>query len=140
MPGPPELVSTAVRRERGSGWPLKVIARSNSSSTEPARRTPAWASSASTATSLAARAPVWELAARAPTRERPDFTTTIGLTRVMREAMSRKRRGLPKFSTYIRITPTWGSVSHCSRRSLPLTSGLLPIETNCEIPMPYSAA
>ena len=64
----------------------------------------------------------------------------IGFVRVMRGAISRKRRGLPKFSTYIRITPIGGSCSQCSSRSLPLTSGLLPIDTNCEMPMPYSVA
>src|SRR5574341_1036541 len=77
MPGPPELVSTAVWRERGRGRPENAMAMSNSSSMEPARSTPACASSASTAVSLAASAPVCEEAARAPTRERPDFTTMI---------------------------------------------------------------
>jgi hypothetical protein len=57
---------------------VNAIAMSNSSSIEVARSTPDCASSASTATSLAASAPVWEMAARAPTVERPDFSTTIG--------------------------------------------------------------
>ncbi len=129
-----------MRRERGSGGPENAIARSNSSSTEPARSTPAWASSASIAVSLAARAPVWEEAAFAPARERPDFTTTIGFLRVTREAISRNFLGFPKFSTYMRITPIAGSSSQCSRRSLPLTSGLFPMLTNWAMPMPYSRA
>ncbi len=81
-----------------------------------------------------------ELAARAPARERPDLTTITGFVRVRRPAISRKRVGLPKLSTYIRITCTSGSASQASSRSLPLTSGLLPTDTNCEIPIPYSLA
>ena len=79
-------------------------------------------------------------AARAPTFERPDFTTMIGLRLVRSRAISRKRRGFPKFSTYIRITPTDGSSAQCASRSLPLTSGLLPMETNWLMPIPYSLA
>src|SRR5438045_7550833 len=48
---------------------------------------------------------------------RSDFTAIIGLTRVIRDARSRNRRGFPKLSTYMRITPTAGSCSHCSSRS-----------------------
>ena len=140
MPGPPALVSTAVRRERGNALTPKPIAKSKRSSTELARSTPACASIASTAVSFAAKAPVCDEAARAPARDRPDFTTIIGLVLVMRDAISKKCRGFPKFSTYIKITFTDGSVSHRSSRSLLLTSGLLPIDTNCEIPMPYSRA
>jgi hypothetical protein len=134
------LVTTAVRRERGSGCDVNAIAMSNSSSMEVARSTPACASRASTACSLAASAPVCDDAARAPTVERPDFSTTIGFRFAMRDAISRNRMGLPKFSTYSRIVSIPGSSSHCSSRSLPLTSGLLPTDTNCAIPMPYSFA
>ena len=102
--------------------------------------TPAWDSIASTRASLAARAPVCDDAARAPTLDRPDFTTMIGFVRVIRRAISRNFRGLPKFSTYIRTSPIDGSCSQWSSRSLPLTSGLLPMETNWLIPMPYSLA
>ena len=66
MPGPPALVSTAVRRDLGAAWTENPMARSKSSSIVPARSTPAWASNASTAASLAASAPVWDDAARAP--------------------------------------------------------------------------
>ncbi len=78
---------TAVRRDFGRGWPLKAIAMSKSSSTEPARITPAWCIKASTAVSLAASAPVCEEAARAPTADVPDFTTMIGLRLEIREAI-----------------------------------------------------
>jgi hypothetical protein len=64
----------------------------------------------------------------------------IGMRRVMRDAISRNRRGLPKFSTYIRIERISGSASQHSSRSLPLTSGLLPTDTNCAMPMPNSRA
>ena len=73
---------------------------------DSARSTPACVSIASTAASFAASAPVCDEAARAPARERPDFTTITGLRLVMREAVARKRRGSPKFSTYMRITRT----------------------------------
>jgi hypothetical protein len=116
------------------------MARSKSASTEPARSTPACRRSASTAVSLAASAPVCDDAARAPTRDRPDFTTMIGFFLVTRDAISRNRVGFPKLSTYIRITPIDGSSSQARRTSLPLTSGLLPVETNWEIPTPYSLA
>lgn len=119
---------------------VKATAMSNSSSMEPARRTPACLSSASVASSLAASAPVCEDAARAPTAERPALSTMIGFFRVTRGAMWRKLRALPKFSTYMRMTSMAGSSSQCSSRSLPLTSALLPIETNCAMPMPSSRA
>jgi hypothetical protein len=73
-------------------------------------------------------------------RTRPAFTATTGLTRVIREAISRKRRGLPKFSTYISTASMPGSCSQASSRSLTLTSGLLPTDTNWAMPIPYSRA
>jgi hypothetical protein len=140
MPGPPEFVNTAVRRERGRLGPEKAIAMSNNSSIDPARSTPVWASRASTAVSLAASAPVCDDAARAPAFDFADFNAMIGFARVMRDAISKNFRGLPKLSTYIRMTWTSGSFSQWSRRSLPLTFDLFPTDTNCENPIPYSAA
>lgn len=129
-----------MRGERGSTSDPSAIASSNSSSTVSARKTPDCASSASTARSLPASAPVCEDAARAPVRERPDLTTTMGLVLLIRPAISRNRDGLPKLSTYIRITATAGSSSQYKSRSLLLTSVRFPIETNCAMPMPYSRA
>jgi hypothetical protein len=125
---------------RGTGWWLNAIARSNISSTVSTRITPHWRSSASVAASVPASAPVWDEAARAPARDRPDFTAMMGFFRVISRASCVKRRGFPKFSRYIRITPVRSSSAQYWIRSLPLTSGLLPTETNCEMPMPYSAA
>ena len=59
----------------------------------PARITPAWWNSASTATSPAAIAAVCEEAARRPALVRPAFTTTMGLCREMRRAVRANRRG-----------------------------------------------
>ncbi len=81
-----------------------------------------------------------ELAARAPASVRPAFTTAMGLARETRRARSMKRRGLPRFSRYRRITCVAGSSAQCSMRSLPETSALLPTLTNCETPTPSSLA
>ena len=60
--------------------------------------TPAWRKSASTTVSLSASAPVCDDAARAPARERPALTATIGLLRATRRAMRENLPGLPKLS------------------------------------------
>ena len=93
IPGPPPLVSTATRRPAGTGWADSTAATSNISSSVPARMTPAWWNSASTATSPAASAAVCEDAARRPAPVRPDFTATIGLCRDTRRAILANRRG-----------------------------------------------
>ena len=98
IPGPPALVRMATRRPRGTGWLARSIATSNSSSIVSVRMTPAWPSSASTPTSMPAREPVCELAARAPASVRPLFTTTMGLVRETRRAISMKRFVFPRFS------------------------------------------
>jgi hypothetical protein len=91
MPGPPALVRIATRPPRGTGWLARIIATSNSSSIVSVRITPAWAISASTATSLPASEPVCELAARAPAPVRPLFTATIGLSRATSRRDRKKR-------------------------------------------------
>ena len=98
MPGPPALVTIATRPPRGTGWCARSAATSKSSSSVPVRMTPAWRKRASTTVSLSASAPVWEDAARAPARERPALTATIGLRRATRRAMREKSPGLPKLS------------------------------------------
>ncbi len=60
--------------------------------------TPACRKSASTTASLSASAPVCEEAARAPARERPALTATIGLRRATRRAMRVKLPAEPKLS------------------------------------------
>jgi len=69
---------------------------------------------------------------------RPDLTTRIGLVRVTRRAIRKKRRGLPKLSRYIRIARVRGSCSQYSSRSLPETSALLPSDANIDSPSPIS--
>ena len=93
MPGPPPLVSTATRRPAGAGWAEITAATSNISSSVPARITPAWWNSASTAVSPAASAAVCEDAARRPAPVRPAFTATMGLCRQTRRAIRANRRG-----------------------------------------------
>ena len=93
MPGPPPLVSTATRRPAGTGWAEITAATSNISSSVPARITPAWWNSASTAASPAASAAVCEDAARRPAPVRPAFTATMGLCRQTRRAIRANRRG-----------------------------------------------
>ena len=88
---------------------------------------------ASTSVSVAASAPVCEAAARAPAADRPALTATIGLRRETSRAMRMNRRGFPKLSTYIRITPVRGSSAQYSMRSLVETSALLPTETNWDM-------
>ena len=71
---------------------------------------------------------------------RPDFTTQIGLAGVIVRASSTNRPGFPKFSRYMSTAVVVASCSQYSSRSLPLTSALLPADTNEEKPMPYAAA
>ena len=99
MPSPPAFVSTATRRPFGSGCDESSVATSISSSSEPARVTPAWWNSASTPASEPASAAVWELAARWPVVDVPLFSARIGLRRATRRASRPKRRGLPNDST-----------------------------------------
>ena len=68
MPSPPAFVRTATPARRGRGCVEKSVATSISSSSDPARITPAWRKSASTAASEPASAAVCELAARRPAR------------------------------------------------------------------------
>ena len=98
MPGPPALVTIAVRRPPGNGCASRQAAMSNISSIVSARITPDWWKSASTATSFAASAAVWLQAARDPPRVRPAFTATIGFVRLMRRARRANRRGFPNDS------------------------------------------
>ncbi len=79
-------------------------------------------------------------AARAPAAVRPALTAMIGFWRVTRRASSVNFRGLPNDSRYIRIAWTSALCSQYSRRSLPETSVLLPIDTNIATPIPDSAA
>ncbi len=136
MPSPPAFVSTATRRPFGSGWADSSAATSTSSSSDPARITPAWWKSASTAASEPARAAVCELAARCPVAVVPLFSASTGLLRATRRARRPKRRGFPNDSTYMSTTSVESSSSHHSSRSLVDTSALLPIETNAERPRP----
>ncbi len=134
MPGPPALVRMATRGPFGGGWCESRTPTSNSSSNVLVRMTPAWRKSASTMVSLAASAPVCDEAARWPARDRPDLTTTIGLSRPTRRAISLNLRGLPKLSRYSRMTAVFGSSAQYWMRSLPETSALFPADTNVEIP------
>lgn len=140
MAGPPALVTIATRLPSGSGQRSSARATSNSSSMVFARSTPHCSRKADTVTSVPAIAPVWLVAARAPSAVRPDFTIRIGFLRVTRFAISVKRRGFPNDSRYMQITRVSGSSSQCSKRSLPETSALLPMETNCVRPIPRSCA
>ena len=140
IPSPPAFVSTATLRPRGAGCVESSVATSMSSSREPARMTPAWWKSASTATSAPARAAVCEPAARAPLGVVPLLTARIGLLRATRRASSANLRGLPNDSTYNRTTSVSGSSSHHSSRSFEETSALLPIETNADNPRPRDSA
>ena len=140
MPGPPALVTMASRLPRGRGWWAKAMATSNSASTLGTRRAPAWAMSASVASSVPASAPVWLAAARCPAPVRPDFTMHTGLTRLTSRQISTKRAGLPKLSRYMSTTRVAGSSRQNSSRSLPLTSARLPMDTKLEMPMPSRQA
>lgn len=71
---------------------------------------------------------------------RPAFTATIGFLRVTRRAIAVNRRGFPNDSRYMRIAWISGLSSQYSRRSLPDTSVLFPIETNIATPRPFSTA
>ena len=93
MPGPPALVSTAIRRPAGAGCDDTTAATANISSSVAARITPAWWNSASTAVSPAASAAVCEDAARRPALVRPASTATTGLCREMRRAIRANWRG-----------------------------------------------
>jgi hypothetical protein len=75
-----------------------------------------------------------------PAAVRPAFTAMTGLCFVTLRATRVKRRGLPKFSRYIRMTRVASSWAQYSIRSLPLTSALLPMDTKWLMPIPYSAA
>ena len=95
IPGPPALVTIPTRRPAGSGWVESSEATSSSSERVSARITPHCSKRASTVRSDAARrAPVCELAARAPTAERPLLTTTTGFCLPTRLATRANRRGL----------------------------------------------
>jgi hypothetical protein len=91
-------VTIATRFPLGSGWCDRSDATSKSPSSVRVRMTPDWRRSAPTTASLSARAPVCEDAARAPARDRPAFTTTIGFERETRRAIGPKFRGFPKLS------------------------------------------
>jgi hypothetical protein len=71
---------------------------------------------------------------------RPDFTTEMGLARVIRRDSSTNRPGLPKLSRYIRTMDVCGSCSQNSRQSFPLTSALFPADTNDDTPIPRLCA
>ena len=81
MPGPPPFVRIATRRPRNRLCELSIVARSSISSIDSARITPAWRSTASTATSPPESAAVCDAAARVPAFVRPALTATTG-TRV----------------------------------------------------------
>ncbi len=98
MPSPPAFVRIATCRPRGSGCVESSAAASISSSSVPARSTPAWWKSASTACSDPARAAVCEPAARAPAVDVPLFMARIGFLRATRLAIRPKRRGFPNDS------------------------------------------
>ena len=135
-PSPPAFVRTATRRPGGSGWVESRVATSISSSSEPARMTPAWWKSASTAASEPASAAVCELAARWPVAVVPLLSARIGFRRATRRASRPNRRGLPNDSTYRSTTSVSSSSSHHSSRSFDDTSALLPIDTKAESPRP----
>ncbi len=132
--GPPASVRIATRSPNGRGCVEKAMATSKRVSTVPTRMIPVCSKSASTARSRPARAPVWEIAARAPASVRPDFTQITGFLRTTRRARLVNFRGSPKLSRYMRMTSVSGSSSQYSRRSMVLTSALLPIEQNMEQP------
>ncbi len=71
---------------------------SSSSPSVPARITPAWWKSASTAASEPASAAVCEAVARWPARVVPLFIARIGFLRASRRAMRANLRGLPNDS------------------------------------------
>ena len=98
IPRPPAFVRIATCRPRGSGCVESSAAASISSSSVPARSTPAWWNNASTACSDPARAAVCELAARAPAVDVPLFMARIGFFRATRLAIRPKRRGFPNDS------------------------------------------
>ncbi len=140
IPGPPALVTMAIRSPAGSGCWASAAAWTNISSSERARSTPHCSSSDSVAMSRPTIEPVCDDAARAPAAVRPALTVMIGFLRVTRRASWVKFRGLPNDSRYIRTTWTSSLSSQYSSRSLPETSVLLPIETNMETPRPQPAA
>ena len=140
IPGPPELPITATRGPDGNGCSVRTRAASSMSCIEAMRSTPLLRNAASTATSDDAAAAVCDWPPRWPAALRPDLMARIGVLRETRRAMRAKRWGSPRDSRYIPITRMPGSRSHRSRRSLPLTSALLPTEMNCETPIPQRCA
>ena len=134
--GPHEFDTTATRRPAGTGWSTRSRATSKSCSRVSTRITPVWARSASS-----------DVSAGQPSGSnwssetaRPLFTATTGLVRVRRRVMRAKLRGLPNDSRWSRTTSVSSSCSQYCSRSLPLTSGLLPTDTNVEMPMPRRLA
>src|SRR5581483_765838 len=138
-PGPPEFPTMATRRPAGRGWWASTAAVSKSCSMVSPRITPVWRNRASTARSGLARAAVWDDAPRLPAVDRPLLTAMIGLRQATRWAMRWNLPGFPKDSRYSRMTSVPLSSSQYCRRSLPLTSALLPTETKLEIPSPRRA-
>ena len=87
-PGPPELVTMAIRFPSILGTKVNALPRSNISSTLNTRSAPHWRSDASKIASAPPRAPVWDCAARCPDRVRPDFKTINGFDREQARAAS----------------------------------------------------
>ena len=134
--GPPALLRIATLSFLGTGCARKAFETSNISSMDVTRITPHWANSAPVATSTPANAPVWDIVALAPASVLPALTAIIGLFLLIRLAILVNFCGFPKLSKYIRITSTFSSCSHSSMRSLPDISGLFPMLTNFESPIP----
>jgi hypothetical protein len=104
------------------------------------RSTPACVNRASTTESDDAAAAVCDWPARCPASVRPALMAMSGLVRDTRRASRANFLGLPNDSRYRAITDVCSSRSQASSRSLPLTSALLPTDTNCEIPSPRRCA
>ena len=75
-----------------------------------------------------------------PDTDVPPLRATTGLRWDTALAMRAKRTGSPNDSRYSSTTLVASSSAHRRSRSLPLTSALLPIDTNDEMPAPRRSA
>ncbi len=108
-PVPPELVITATRGPRGTGWLDRARAASRTWRPVRTRTTPAWRSAASRTASSVASAAVCETAARCPALVRPPTTAMTGLSGVVRQASAKNPRASVIDSSSRQITEVSGS-------------------------------
>ena len=134
---PPALPITASRLPAGSGWSASIRAASSSS---PRRVGADHAGLREQRVHGGVRVPPRpRCATRRPAArpaERPLLTASTGLRRASARAVRANRRGLPNDSRYSATARVAGSSYQYASRSLPLTSALLPSETNVEMPHP----